>query len=59
MTPPEIWSKTLNFDEISVLANGCGMETSSDIAVKPTEQYIREEQRLTHKECITGKGKHC
>jgi hypothetical protein len=56
MTKPEIWSRILYLHEISVLATGCGITTSSDITVK--EIKARGKERFTHGECLTGKGKH-
>jgi hypothetical protein len=57
MTKPEIWTKMLEFREISVLSTGCGMETTADIAVEQTSVGIPERQSFNHGECITGKGK--
>jgi hypothetical protein len=58
MTKPEIWAKMLEFREISILATGCGMETSPDIAVEQTKLEILERRSFEHGQCITGKGKH-
>ena len=58
MTKPDIWSKILEFREISVLATGCGMEISPDIAVQQKELKILERRSFNYGECITGKGKH-
>ena len=56
MTKPEIWTKMLEFREISVLSTGCGMETTPDIAVEQTSVKIPERLSFKHSECITGKG---
>ena len=58
MTKPEIWAKMLEFREISILATGCGMETSPDIAVEQIKLEILERRSFEHGQCITGKGKH-
>ena len=57
ITKPEIWSKILDFHEISVLATGCGRKTFSDIAVKEVFNVLKIRKSFNHGECIPGKGK--
>lgn len=57
ITKPEIWSKILNFYEISVLATGCGRKTSSDIAVEEVLDVLKIRKSFNHGQCIPGKGK--
>lgn len=55
MTKPNIWSRMLHFHEISILATGCGGETSPDIATKEDLMPL-ERRSFTRGECISGKG---
>ena len=57
ITKPEIWSKILDFHEISVLASGCGRKTSSNIDVKQISDILKTRTSFDHGECIPGKGK--
>ena len=57
MTKPEIWSRVLNMQEISVLSTGCGMAASPDISVQQTTLDILEKKLFKHGQCIPGKGK--
>ena len=58
MTKPNVWSRALEFHEISVLATGCETTGSPDIATEQAKFSLVRTLSFRNGECISGKGKH-